>query len=114
MNFNNSILAFSGGKDSVAVSKFILDQGYNVPHVCVINREIDYPSHIKYIEDYCKEKNVELIFVEQKHLGIDFLKKNPKYIFPSNSKIKGNWFFKFQQSGIKKYSEKTNSSMVIY
>lgn len=114
MNFKNSILAFSGGKDSVAISKFMLDQGYKIPHVSVINKELDYPIHIKYIEDYCKRKAVELIFIEQKHLGINFLKKNPKYIFPFDSKIKSNWFYKFQQLGIKKYSEKNNCSTVIY
>lgn len=114
MDLKNSIIAFSGGKDSVAVSKFMLEQGYNIPHVCVINKELDYPSHLKYIEDYCKSKNVDLIFVEQNHLGIEFLKKNPKYIFPSNSKVKGNWFYKFQQSGIRKYSEKNKCSTVIY
>ena len=114
MHFKNSILAFSGGKDSVAISKFMLDQGYKIPHISVINKELDYPIHIKYIKDYCKRKDVELTFIEQKHLGMDFLKKNPKYIFPFDSKIKGNWFYKFQQSGIKKYSEKNNCSTVIY
>lgn len=114
MNFKNSIIAFSGGKDSVAVSKFMLNQGYKIPHVCVINKEIDYPCHLNYIENYCKSKNVDLIFIEQSHLGLEFLKKNPKYIFPFDSKIKSNWFYKFQQSGIRKYSEKNNCKTVIY
>ena len=51
MNFKNSIIAFSGGKDSVAVSKFMLNQGYKIPHVCVINKELDYPCHLNYIKD---------------------------------------------------------------
>tara|TARA_R100000935_G_scaffold28627_2_gene48991 strand:- start:2486 stop:3127 length:642 start_codon:yes stop_codon:yes gene_type:complete len=114
MDFKNAIIAFSGGKDSVAISKFMLDQGYKIPHVCVINKELDYPVHLKYVKEYCKNKDVDLTFVDQNHLGMDFLKKNPKFIFPFDSKIKGNWFYRFQQSGIKKYAEKNNCSTVIY
>ena len=114
MDLGKAILAFSGGKDSVALSKFMIERGYHLPHVAVISSELDYKVHIQFIKDYCSSKNIELILIDRVKYGIDFLMKNNQYIFPSNSKIKGMWFKLFQQNGLIEYSEKNDVDTVVF
>ncbi len=108
------ILAFSGGKDSVAVSQYLFKNGYRFPHVAVINRELDYRCHLAFIESYCNQFNLPLIFIERKKHGMDFLRKNPKFIFPVTSARKSRWFRIFQREGIKEFAEKYRVKMVAY
>lgn len=114
MDFSKGILAFSGGKDSVAVSQYMLSRGYKLPHVAVVNKEIDYRCHLDFIESYCNQYNVPLLFVNRKEKGMDFLKKNPKFIFPTCSKIKSRWFRIFQRNGIHEFTEKYKIKSVVY
>ena len=114
INFNKSFLAFSGGKDSVAVSQYMLEQGIKLPHVAVINYELDYWEHIEYIKDYCKRYKLELHLQVLQNRGYDYVVANPKYIFPKDSKTKGDWFRKFQQYGIKKFAKDNNYSTIVY
>lgn len=115
IDFKNSFVAFSGGKDSVAVSKYVREElGLSLPHVAVINHELDYEEHIDYIRDYCDDNKIELHFQILKNRGLDYVIHNPKYIFPFDSKVKGDWFRKFQQYGIKKFARDNNFSTIIY
>jgi 3'-phosphoadenosine 5'-phosphosulfate sulfotransferase (PAPS reductase)/FAD synthetase len=114
-NFENSFVAFSGGKDSVAVSKYVREElGLKLPHVAVVNLELDYEEHIKFIHNYCYKNNIDLRLQILKNRGIDYVKQNPKFIFPFDSKIKGEWFRKFQQYGIKKYAKDNGYNLIIY
>ncbi len=108
------ILAFSGGKDSVAVSQFLLKNGYRFPHVAVINKELDYRCHLEFIESYCNQYDLPLIFINRKKHGMDFLRKNPKFIFPVSSARKSRWFRIFQRDGINDFAEKYRVKMIAY
>ncbi|QDP60655.1 MAG: hypothetical protein Unbinned1469contig1000_34 [Prokaryotic dsDNA virus sp.] len=115
IDFNNSFVAFSGGKDSVAISKYVREElDLKIPHVAVVNHELDYEEHLDYIRDYCDNNEIELHLQILKNRGVDYVKANPKYIFPKDSKTKGEWFKKFQQYGIKKWAKDNNFSTIIY
>tara|TARA_B100001175_G_C19345804_1_gene559778 strand:- start:137 stop:793 length:657 start_codon:yes stop_codon:yes gene_type:complete len=114
IDFKNAFLAFSGGKDSVAISKYMLEQNIILPHVAVVNEELDYKEHLDYIKNYADKYNLDLYFYWLKNRGLDFVKANPKYIFPKDSKIKGDWFRKFQQYGIKKFAKENGFSTIVY
>tara|TARA_R100001082_G_scaffold98640_1_gene67013 strand:- start:59 stop:688 length:630 start_codon:yes stop_codon:yes gene_type:complete len=109
----DSMVAFSGGKDSVAISQYLLKKNIKPVHVCVLCKGLEYPKHIQYIKEYCNKYNIDLKIIYSK-VNIDWLLKNTKYIFPFSSKIKGRFFQINQQSNIKKYSEKYNFKKVYF
>ena len=113
-DIKNALVAFSGGKDSVAVSKYVREElKLDLPHIAIVNYELDYPEHIEYIKDYANKNNIDLVIYNLKERGLDFVKKNPKYILPYDSKIKSELFRKFQQYGVKKYSKLIQKNTII-
>lgn len=114
-DIKNALVAFSGGKDSVAVSKYVREElKLDLPHIAIVNYELDYPEHIEYIKDYANKNNIDLVIYNLKERGLDFVKKNPKYILPYDSKIKSEWFRKFQQYGVKKYAKLIQKNTIIW
>lgn len=109
-----SLLAFSGGKDSVAVSQYMLNKGYKIPHIAIVNKELDYPKHIQFIIDYCRKYSIELHLINREKYGVKFLHENPKYIFPFDSKVKSRWYKIFQQNGVREFAEKYEADTVIF
>ena len=109
----NSLVAFSGGKDSVAISQYLINQGIKPLHVCVLCRGLEYPLHIKYVKDYCNMYDVGLKIIYSK-VTFEWLLKNSKYIFPANSKIKGQFFQINQQSNLKSFSERYSFRKVYF
>ena len=81
IDFKNAFLAFSGGKDSVAISKYMLEQNIILPHVAVVNEELDYKENLDYIKNYADKYNLDLYFYWLKNRGLDFVKANPKCTF---------------------------------
>lgn len=109
----NKLVAFSGGKDSVAISQYLINKDIKPLHLCVLCEGLEYPSHIKYVEDYCSTYNVDLKIVYSK-VNFNWLLKNTKYIFPSSSKIKSRFFQINQQDNIKRYSENYNFDVIYF
>lgn len=114
MKLQNAILAFSGGVDSVAVSQYMLRMGHKPPHVAIVSTELDYACHLEYINTYCEKYEIPLTVIDRIDMGVSFLKRNPQYIFPFESKIKGRWFKLFQQDGIRMHSQHVNADTVIF
>lgn len=111
---NTTALAFSGGIDSVAVSQFLIQRGVKIPHVAVINHQLDYPEHLRYISEYCRTNGVRLILQIMEDRGMDFVRANPKYILPETSKVMGEWYAKFQQAGLRRVRKSYGFNAMVY
>ncbi len=114
-DLNNSMLAFSGGKDSVAVSQYILRQGYKPLHVAVVSKTLDYPQHKQFIQEYCDRYKIPLRFQYRPKFGeYIHVYQRPEFIFPECSKVKNKWFQGMQRSGIAAATKRFSPEAVIY
>lgn len=81
-NEKDVLVAFSGGKDSVASALWLRDNGYNPILVFITNTSNSYPNELEIAENFAKEENMELI--------VKYIKKKGKYDFPDDP-IKNNF-----------------------
>lgn len=76
-------LAWSGGKDSLAVEVVYEASGYPMRGVCSVASDLEFPAMLEYQQTRHPEN---VVLINRHDLNLDWLAKNPRYCFPK----KGN------------------------
>lgn len=76
VNDKDVLVAFSGGKDSVASALWLRDNGYNPILVFITNTSNSYPNELEVAMNFAEKENMEMI--------VKYIKKKGKYDFPDN------------------------------
>lgn len=79
-----SIVAYSGGKDSLVLRHLVENCIDSPKFVCCILQN-EFPSFEEWLYDTCHQ-NTKFVYDEK--LGLDFLNKNLEYLFPHGKKEK--------------------------
>lgn len=106
------LLAFSGGKDSLALLHSIQRLGFDVPWVVVRTAELDWPQHLAYLEKHRGMSSGSRIVI--KPYTIAWLAEHRRYLFPTNSRIRNAWFGMVQRSGCKDESQRYGADLLIW
>lgn len=92
-----SAYAWSGGKDSIVLSKLCEMAGVADSMIGVCN--LEYPEFMDWIDEN-KPKNCEIINTGQ---DLDWLSKHPEMLFPNSSSKSARWFSIVQHRAQREY-----------
>ncbi len=93
----NAAYAWSGGKDSIVLGDLCEKAGIHQSLIGVC--DLEYPAFMEWIEKH-KPQNCEIIKIT---LGLDWLAKHEKMLFPQNAEIAARWFSIVQHAAQRKY-----------
>lgn len=106
------LLAFSGGKDSLVLLHSIHRLGFDIPWVAVRTAELDWPQHLVYLEKH-RAACPDARFVTTRHT-IAWLSEHRKYLFPTDSRIRNEWFRMVQRSGCQGFARRYGADLLIW
>lgn len=109
-NYNNPIVAFSGGKDGFVVAHMCNTIMPNIKMVCELSFYFDKQK--KNIFDIAKKHGFNVEY--KSSLSDDWLIKNKHIIFSEISKFRAWSFAMRQQNTVKKYVKTVNADLAIF
>lgn len=99
--------AWSGGKDSIVLSKICEMAG--IDHSMIGICDLEYPAFLKWIQEN-KPAGCEVINTGQ---NLEWLSKHPEMLFPQDSETAAKWFSIVQHRAQRIYSQKQNIDILI-
>lgn len=100
--------AWSGGKDSQALEIVCRAAGVE-PCVMAIS-DLEWPAFLAWVTDHMPPG---LEILAQRDVNLDWLAKNPRYLFPRSSAEDAEWFKRVQWRAQERYYEKERLEMLI-
>lgn len=99
--------AYSGGKDSIALSKICELVGITDSMIGICN--LEYPAFLNWIKKN-KPKGCEIINTGQ---DISWLSRHPAFLFPQSSAVASRWFSIVQHTAQQKYFKKHDLDIIL-
>lgn len=103
-------LAWSGGKDSLAVEAVYVASGYPVRGVCSVASQLEFPAMLEYQRQY-RPSGVELL--DRRELTLDWLARHPRYCFPTGGNDAQVYTVEVTRWGQHEYQRKVRPDFVV-
>ena len=101
-----AVYGWSGGKDSV-VLEYIL-RPFGLHGVCALT-QLEYPIVEHFVQRFCPP----LVKVVRTEHGIEWLKRNPRFLLPRDTRTKSEWYKIVQQNGLDDFAHERFASLVV-
>lgn len=101
-------IAWSGGKDSVAVERLANMAG--ISKGVFVHTDVEYPAFMDWVE---KHKPKDIQAVNSGH-NLQWIKKHPQFLFPKTTALHSRWYGMVQQSTVRKYYHENELDLILY
>lgn len=101
-------VAWSGGKDSLVVHALVERAG--VSRGVFVHTDLEYPAFMRWVEGN-KPAGIEPLNTGH---DLEWLARNPRFLFPSDAKTHGAWYQRVQQAHTRKYAERNRLDIMLF
>lgn len=101
-------VAWSGGKDSLVVHA--LAERAGVSRGVFVHTDLEYPAFMRWAEDN-KPAGIEPLNTGH---DLEWLARNPRFLFPEGGKDRGAWYQRIQQAHTRKYAERNRVDIMLF
>lgn len=104
------VLAWSGGKDSLALGVVAASAGVTTSMMVTADQELEYPAFLTWAAAHAP---IGLYVEERDRLNLAWLAKHPEMLFPRESRIAARWFRLTQHAGQRSYMKRSGADVLV-
>ena len=101
-------IAWSGGKDSLAVERLANMAG--ITKGVFVHTDVEYPAFMQWVSE---NKSKDIQAVNSGH-SIEWIKNNQQFLFPKTTALHSRWYGIVQQATVRKYYKQNNLDLILY